>query len=720
MYPVVSHELRTLILSLRSPSLLLIVLALLLALLLVVHTPLSYTIDVGVEEGYGGDLPLLWGFNTAEDDEHGTYRWTKDAAAIRLPGLGHRPLHLRLDFTPISPQVVAAGPSTMELWVGNTHLATLPVSEAGKQYNLLIPPQRMQGGRLALTFRTTTFTPPDDPRELGTPLDAVKVMPLALVAPIAPDWAAVWMWSAALVLCWLLTLRALEPSHESVRWARWFVGGAAALVALAALLDPPRWAYGAQPALVAATLSYALVLLLRPTLPTLAARLHIPLDRRTLRWLLLIVAVAFGIRFGGRLFPLSMWGDIGFHTNRFIDTLGLGKVYLLSRNRGVNFPYPPGPYLTLAPLTLLPTLDIRIVLPFAAALVDALSAPLVYAIVTRTCITHPHLQHAPAQQAANPTTRFYQYTGLLAAALYVFTAAGIMLTWWSFDTHIYAQFASLLLITALAWVATAAARQPSSATHHTWSQFTRHASMVIGVLAAGVFLGHFGFLINTVLMGGVLLVLLWVAAWRGNMWAHRLRWPFFTAYASASLVAVLFFYTAYLWLFLNQLSEVNESGLTGLAERAPVPRWYLWHILWEQGIIQHFGFFPLLLLPVGMWLVFMRRTRTASSTPPPTDATTAPTQAGRTILFALMACSVLVSSCFAVLPFITLSTQSTRWLTFSAWAIAIAAALAWQVLWRSGRAGRVVVLAMGGFVVWNTVVFWVGPMLWRIRPPEPF
>jgi hypothetical protein len=85
-----------------------------------------------------------------------------------------------------------------------------------------------------------------------------------------------------------------------------------------------------------------------------------------------------------------------------------------------------------------------------------------------------------------------------------------------------------------------------------------------------------------------------------------------------------------------------------------------------------------------------------------------------------MACSVLVSSCFAVLPFITLSTQSTRWLTFSAWAIAIAAALAWQVLWRSGRAGRVVVLAMGGFVVWNTVVFWVGPMLWRIRPPEPF
>jgi hypothetical protein len=41
-------------------------------------------------------------------------------------------------------------------------------------------------------------------------------------------------------------------------------------------------------------------------------------------------------------------------------------------------------------------------------------------------------------------------------------------------------------------------------------------------------------------------------------------------------------------------------------------------------------------------------------------------------------------------------------------------------LWRRGWAGRVAVAAMAAFVLWNTAALWLGAMLWRIRPPEPF
>lgn len=674
-------ELRFLLTALRFRFLSLLLLSLLLALVVAASIPRSYTIDVGLEEGYGGDLPLLWNFNTAEDDEHGTYRWTQDGASVVLPGMGQRPLVVQLDFNPINPLVAQNGPDRMDVVTGGGVLATLPVYERGRRYNLSIPASAMMmtDGQLALTFRTATFSPPGDPRSLGSPLDGVKVSTLAPLSLAAPDWGAVWRWVGTILVVWLVLLRSLGTDPSSVRVSRWLAGGCGVLVVLAALLDPPRWGYGASPALIATCLSYGLLLLLRPALPLLAAHLHLPLNRRTQGWLLLITVVAFGLRSGGRLYPLSMWGDIGFHTNRFIDTFGLGKVYLVSRNRGVNFPYPPGGYLTLAPFILL-HLDIRIVLQLVAALVDGLSAPLIYAIGVRAT----HQPRTRSSQSAQTTT-------LVAAAVYVFTAAGYMLTWWSFDTHIYTQFATLVLLTALViMVDTERVTTPPQT-----------LMLVIGLLLCGVFLGHFGFFMNMVLMGGLLLVVVWLLSWRGNQTARDARWPLTVAFIGAGVFAFLFFYSAYVWLFLNQFFAVSEGGLTGLAERAPVGRDRLWGILWEAGLVQHFGFFPLLLLPVGMWALWKRGKRAS-------------------VLLTLMTCSVAVSALFAVLPFITLSTQSTRWLTFSAWAVAVGSALAARLLWHCGRAGRGVVLAMAGFVIWNTATFWVGPMLWHIRPPEPF
>lgn len=666
--------------ALSQPVFYLLMGLLALGLIFAPNLPLVYSIDVGRGEGYGGDLPYLRDFNTSERNHLGAFRWTADASTIVVPGVGRRTLLVQLAGMPLAAETFAQAPQRLEVWSGAERLAVLPLRMEGGNYRLMVPARLLPDGDLTLTLRSATFTPPDDPRRLGMPLDRIQVASLAGEWPVAPNWEAVGRWLLAGLFAWATLLRALGPLPTGRRWAAVAMAGLALLTLLAAVLDLPRWAFGAQAVLTPTLLGYGLALLLRPALRGLAARLRIPLPAVALAGLTLIVVVAFGLRYGGRLYPESMPGDIGFHNNRF-EELVYGRVYLLSRNRGVDFPYPPGPYLLAAPFTL-SGFQPTTILPFGAALIEALSAVLVYALVARG---------APGVGAR---------TALLAAAIYVFTAAGFMTSWWSFSTHIYTQFAALLLVTVTVLTLGDGSRAPVRA----WP--------LIGVAMTLVFLGHFGFFINTALLGAMLTALVWLASWRGVSWARALRWPLTLTYGAALLFALVCFYSAYLWLFLFQAQATATGGLTGLADRDPVERTVLWQVLWEAGLIQHFGFFPLALALPGLALLIgrVRRAGAAGFAGPPPGLT----------LTALMAGSFLISAGFALLPFITLSTQSTRWLMFSAWAVAVGAALAAHALWRCGRAGRLAVVAMGGFVVWNTAVFWLGPMLWRIRPPEPF
>jgi hypothetical protein len=750
------------------PALLLLIS--LLTMLLRANMPLHYAIDVGVHEGYGGDLPMLRGFNTAEYSEHGTYRWTRDGATIALPGMGTRPLLVALDFLPLAPDVAAAAPQHMLLRVGKHQLATPQVREQGTHVQVLIPSHMAEAGQVELVVHTDTFTPPDDPRELGTPLAHITITAPASAGLALPDWRATLLWMLNLGLLWLLLWQTighrtqlqtrgscqsrqfrsknLGAQAARLHWGGqvtraprefsdfdmalpqtppvsgrtlsadiplWLTGLVGLLVALAALLDPPRWAFGAEPTLRTLLLCGVLLLLLRGGLPWLAVRLAIPLDRRTLGWLLLLIVVAFGLRFGGRLYPESMHGDINFHTHRMVGATGIGNLYLLARNRGVDFPYPPAGYLTLAPVVLLDS-DPRQALQLGAALLESMSAFLVYTLVACTLLAHGRARqkrYIPPgiidQQPVFP--RIPQRTALLAAALYVLTAAGIMTNWWSFATHIFTQAAALLLTTTLFLLASGTVQVGRS----------KDRAMLLFLLFSGVFLGHFGFFINTVLYGGLLVVLVCWLAWRGHAVARRLWMPLSVAYVGAGCFAFLFFYSAYLPLFLEHAQAAAEGGLAEVAQREPVSRAQLWRGVWHIGFHDHFGFFPLLLMPLGIWWLWKRSRSQAENLEDKEQATLSARwfRPGR-VLFALMACSLLVSSLFAILPFITLSSQSTRWMMFSAWVMAVGAALAFRLLWFRGRSGRLVVLVMLGLTLWNTAVYWLGPLAWRIRPPEPF
>jgi hypothetical protein len=760
-------EARQLCAALRDWRFALLLCAFAVLLLLAAQAPLHYAINVGQQDGPGSDLPLLDGFYPPEHDPHGDFRWTSARADIRLLGVGQRPLQLTLKVFPIGPEVAEHGPRAIEVWDDERLVEQLPVRPAGATYRLLLPPPPDASGDHLVELRSATFVPAGDQRSIGSPVDAVYVASLA--GPALPAWRSTLGWLTAALLAWLALRRA---GFGAQRVLVLLLPGVL-LAALAALLDPPRFAFGAAPALIALSIGYLIVLLLdadanglllagaalvvataaawviigagdagddlagaiplnvlastavafvlagwlRPPVAALYRRLAPPIAPRAWRWLLLFAWLVFALRFGGKIYPASMPGDIGFHANRY-DELVRGGVLQLSLNRGVSFPYPPALYLLLAPFSL-PGLSQRVLLRLSGALLDALSPLLVYTIATRL--------YGQAQESGGQAGGLD--APLVAAALYSFSAAGFMTTWWNFSTHIFTQFAHLLLITALVllWPTTTEDRG-SRMEDRGWQLAHPRSSIlaVLVVLQSLVYLGHFGFWINMSLLGTIGLAALLVAALRG-----RAPWAAFrlalAAFATAELLAALLFYSDFAGLFLAQIQTMAAGGLTGLAGREAVDRVVLWRTLWDAGFGVHFGFFPLPLALIG--LLLLARPPTTNHRPPTkrarnTQHATRNTQhAIRNTQYAtivLMVGTFVIGGFFAVLPFVSGSTLSTRWLMFSAWAIAVGAAPSARLLWRYGRAGRLLTLVMGSYVVWITASMWLMALAWRVRPPEPF
>jgi hypothetical protein len=742
-------ETTLLLATLRDGALWRMLALLALLLTLAAQLPLYYAIDVGREDGIGSDLPLVRGMFPVEESPNGPFRWTTDRAIVRLPGIGQRPLAATIRVLAVNDEVATRGARELELWSSGQRLAFLPVRQSGAIYRLLIPPPADGTGDHRIEIRSATVIPTDDRRAVGTPLTTIALS--AGGGPTLPPWRSTLIWIGAGLALWV-TLRQAGFGQGTIQA---IMLPLLALAAMGAWLDPPRFALGAAPALIALTIGWALVVMLcaapetlrlaglalvvittvlwlidwrgptidlgratahlravvglaglaflasaaiRPALAAAIARLGIDVPAAHWRWLLLIVMVVFATRYGGKIYPDSMPGDIGFHANRFAD-VAFGRALLVSRNRGVDFPYPPAFYLILAPLTLL-DIDRRAVLHLGAALLDAFSPLLVYALAAALCQGH-------ASAAPHHATNRSFPVPLVAAALYGLAPAGYLTTWWNFSTHIFTQFAHLLLITILVvtWKpldtpSADAVSEPLSLLHR-----KRRALLFAALVLAQLFvyLGHFGFWMNMSLLGGFGLATLAVLALRQRGAVRALTF-YGAAFMTAQIIAVLFFYSAYAGMFAQQLAATTSGGLTGLAGREPAPFEVLWRTLWDAGLRQHYGFFPLALLPTGIvWL-----------------ASGAAARSDRAPAIVLAVGTIIVACGFAALPFFSGSTLATRWLMFSAWLVAVGAAAGAAALWRRGWMGRMTTLVAGGYVVWVTASMWLAALLWRVRPPEPF
>ncbi|MDQ2997124.1 MAG: hypothetical protein M3R61_08730, partial [Chloroflexota bacterium] len=169
-------------------------------LLLVAQVPLHYAIEIGKEEGYDSDRPLVADFYEPENSPFtgSNFRWTGDRSLIRLPGLGQRPLQLRLRLLPVNPDAAARGPQAIEVWAAGQLIGHVPIRPtSGGSYTLLVPPPPDGSGNHEIELRSATFTPTGDPRAIGTPVDAALIKSVG--GPAWPAWGSILLWLAAML-----------------------------------------------------------------------------------------------------------------------------------------------------------------------------------------------------------------------------------------------------------------------------------------------------------------------------------------------------------------------------------------------------------------------------------------------------------------------------------------------------------------------------------------
>ena len=227
------------------------------------QAPLRATIEVGLEEGYGSDRPMVAQFHDPEVSTFAgaNFRWTAGQSLIRLPGVGGRPLKLAIRLLPIDPSIAAQSPRSFELWSNGALLSSVAVRpSAGETFTFMLAPAADGSADQVVEIRSATFTPPGDRRAIGLPVEQVRVESLG--GPAAPGWRETLSWLAAAALLWL----ALRRIGLDARTALLLLLAALLLASLAALLDPVRFAFGATAALIACALGWLLAVIRRDAL----------------------------------------------------------------------------------------------------------------------------------------------------------------------------------------------------------------------------------------------------------------------------------------------------------------------------------------------------------------------------------------------------------------------------------------------------------------------
>lgn len=631
-------------------------------LALTAQVPFVYRFQAGLEWGAGSDLPFMKGFYPPEKrSPEDSWRWSPETATIKVPGVGQRPLMVDLSVVAhrgsSQPQ---STPVTMTLDAGAGPVL-LSLRSTPARYKVYVPASALRDGVLYLNLQAEPWDAPGDPRSpLGVAIGGdVRFRGLGS-ALVWPDLQLLLGWPLGLGLLWLAgRAGGLSPWQATV-----VLAGPVLVLPLATLFEAPRLAFGGLWAVKAGLLTLSSALICAWLTPLILHRFAIPPPARLLPWLVLLLSLSFYLKYTGQLYPNAMPGDLQLHINRFTFTV-FGDVYIRAQHRGLPFPFPNAPYILLAPFILTGT-SLKLIFELSAAIFECAGVLLIYMAVARL-----------SQDAR---------VGFFAALTYALTAVGHMNTWYSFQTQVSTQFYSTLLLTllVLGW--------PNYRSWAIWGSIT--------MLFILVFLGHIGSFINTAGVGLLIVPLLW---WRART-AEERRAALYLLGAGAAAVAFVgvFYYTAFWDLVLTQIIGVSTVGMNEVTGRAPVARDVMLRVLWNEGLTVHYGMFPVIVALAGAVLI--------SCAP----------RYHRSILPPLIWLIFVVALSQGLLPMITLSSITTRWLTFAGWAICVASAFAFNLLWKRGPAGRMMVIMMYSFVAWQTVVIWADALFLRLPPPEPF
>ncbi len=481
------------------------------------------------------DTPFLHGFNASEpapkDQEwwalaERPYRWSTPEADIHLPAIGGQHWQLVLTLAsgrPDNSQVL------VEITTGTGIAQQVIVAPGIRRYRLL---GNTQNGNLLTTIHTDPFTAPNDSRELGvvayslvaTPLDSLPQLP---------------------VLSQLLFHVILAALGYGIT-QRLGLGNRIALLmgivsgfTLAGLLIYDRLGLAiATPRLaLIAVACLLLVPILEGFLDVVLRQFRMDIAHGERGAALGSVLLAFWVRMAGITHPYAQFSDLRFNANNLLRVIR-GELLLVAGlpcDAGAgNAPYPPAQYLTIAPLQLLfadtsrsaneQIIQIIYLIQGSVALFESIGAAILWLLLRRLGL---------GRNAA-----------LLAAFLYILPVPLLR-------AYSVGEMANLFGQALVPYVLLLLALWPSQTN-------VGRTAILAAMLLALLMLSHTGVTISAICLVGAWLVIQIVQK-QGAQLA-----PFTIVLAVAGIIAISFFYSAYMYV-----PQQNQLIRAELATRTP-------------------------------------------------------------------------------------------------------------------------------------------------------
>lgn len=546
----------------------------------------TFALDIGSKDAD----PFIAGFHQAERAPVGdlTYRWTRAASTVTVPGYGRRDAVLTLDLAGTGRQ--DASPPVVTVLVGGQEVARLSTTTSVQAYMVPVSAALIHGGDVVVELRTETFQPPRDARRLGVLVDAVALAPAPGSSPALPPWRllllaalavtitglvgaaalarplpglapAVVVAAAIIFLCvtdrYTLTLWLREGAPQAV------VSGLCALLGLAAThwwLRRQRGAGeqgpgagdqasgGRSSPYASGVAAYQMPgSIAADQTPSVAAARPTPdpwsLTTRATGWLwLLLWAVALAYLLGVA-HPQFKSSDLTMNVHRLED-VARGQWLLkmdLPGESALSAPYPPAYYAMLLPL-----------LPLAGG-AEALKQHLITFSATGLLTMLAAIAFVVGARVGGVAA------GLWAALLHGFAPVGFLLVSQGNFANIFGQWAAGLVFLLLA-------------TLPDWRRPAAGLAIVAALLLA--FLGHFGVFLTLLLAVPVMALTVWPPPIdRPDQTGTLLR-----LFALALFLAFLIYYRHYLDLIVDDAQRILATrGASGEA------------LGWNAGVVAEWG-----------------------------------------------------------------------------------------------------------------------------------
>lgn len=659
------------------------------ALLALLIVALAYQAPVAGREPFPANpSPLrLAGVHRPEPAAHGGFqRWTTGRASVLVPGVGAGSLIVRKRF--FGGAESGHGRTLRVVGTSERPLFEAPLRPYWQVVHLALPPEAVARatGDLTLILETETFVMPPDQRALGISLDWIEIR------PGASGWCAPPLALASnLALTLLLCLWTLRLSGLSTRLAA--LPTLALLVYVGLMLA--GWPGDSLEARMQAALGLPVLLRVLPLTLLLALALRLlplPASQSTALWaptmIRLAVLLIFTLRLTGVLHPLFIPIDHGLRANQLL-LIASGEEQPVRERLEQQYEWgtrEPVPYSLLPYYMLLPLTAIWKARP---ALIEAVNVVTALLEATLPLLLLALLRGGPRRYLGAA------WGGLVYAALpvgYLFFHDG------SFPTTI-GIWLTLVALVAARWLIVLES-QPSSEedlaplappVRNGWPPVcVAVAALALG-LAIGAYVTHVAFVPFLGVTLAASLALLGGAAGR------RASRPLLLSLALGLALAWALVYGGYTATLVQRtipsyLGLIASEGSVGrdsdLFFGTPINSF-------GQHLAAHFRVWPVLLAGAVLAILALN-------------------WRGRFITHLGLAYAAL----FAV------TSLAERWfglwnkhMVFVAPLVALLAGIGLAWLWRRGRGGRLVSLALLGYLFWESLSAWGNRVLWYHIPP---